>query len=301
MTTPTDELPPFETRLLAELTDVVEDRRRTVVTERTVTHPRRTRLAIATAGVAAVAIALALAPGLVSERGTPAFAVRELPGGIIEVDLRNDDLSGTDLAAELGEFGIDVDIETYPASPSLVGDVYLVIEDDGGEYVDHEDVPGLTVTVHDESDLGRSTWRFDPEAFADQVRLSVGVETPAGRPYQVSAWAFEPGEVLAGLHCAFDQPMRASDVVPHLDALGLDATWELTSSDGHPGQWESARVDDVPTGWVQTAFATDASTVAFHVIDASVVAEDDPQYRLRGWLQQLLEIPCTPEQAAAWD
>lgn len=292
--TPTDELPPFETRLLAELTDVVEDRQRTAAAERTVVRPRRTRLAVATAGVAAVGLALAVAPGLTRDNGQRAFALRPLEGGVIELDVFDRDLDGEALAAELGEFGIEVVVERMHASPSVVGRAEVFVGTESEPFVPLKDRPGITLPDADGSVPFRV--RIDPDEYDGEVLIRFLVETPPGEPYTMAQEVFEPGEVLGGLHCALGEPIRAEQLVPYVEELGLTAVWETIAPDpgGDPAVTYSERVGQVPDGEVMWGYAVDANTVALTVRADGVVLDHEHQPT------RLSDVPCTPEQAAAW-
>ncbi len=291
--TPTDELPPFETRLLTELTDVVEDRRHLAATERTVDRPRRTRLAVATAGVAAAALALAIAPGLTGDAGQPAYAIRELPNGVIEVRWFDRDLDGEALAAELAEFGVEVVVERMYASPSLVGQSEVFVGTDSE--LPLQDRSGITLPDPE----GSPTFRvlIDPDEYDGEVTIRFLVEPPPGEAYTMAQEVFEPGEALGGLHCALGEPFRAEQLVPYLDDLDLSVVWETIGPDpgGDPETARSEKVDDVPDGEVMWGYAVDDHTVRLEV------QLDDARLDPELWPPRLSDDPCTPDQAAAWD
>jgi hypothetical protein len=286
VTTPTDQLPPFETRLLAELTDVVEDRRRAAASERVV-RPRRTRYAVVTAGVAAIAVALAVAPGLTRDGGQRAFALRELPNGVLEVSYDRDLRDGRALEEELRSHGVDVGVRLVPSSPSAVGAIY------GLEAPEQGTEPGFAWGP----DGGEVAFVIDPELFRGEVTLHLSVAAAPGEPYELREEVFEPGEVLGGLHCALGEPIRADQLVPYLDELDLGVLWETIGPDpdGDPGVAVSEAIDDVPAGEVMWGYALDTDTVEVTVRADGV--ELDPEH----WPTRLSDVPCTPEQAAAWD
>lgn len=284
--TTTDELPPFETRLLATLTDVVEERRSAVVAAPALARPRRTRAAVATAGVAAVALALVVAPGVTGGNGARAFDVRELQNGHIEVYWDRHLRDGRALQAELQEVGVDVEIVPTPASPSAVGSVVSY----GGPALDE---PGF--------EWGRAgselVFTIDPEVFRGTVELHLAVEAMPGETYDIAEPVFQPGEILGGLHCAIGEPVRTEQLVPHLDGLGVDVIWETVVPDpaGDPAVAVGEEVDEVPTGQVLWGHAQDPETVRLHVLPdgASLDAEHYPP--------RISDVPCTPEQAAVWE
>jgi hypothetical protein len=287
VSTPTDELPPFETRLLAELTEVVEDRRRAAVAERTVARPRRTRLAVATAGVAAIALALAVAPGLTRDTGQRAFAVRELEGGVIQIVFDRDFRDGSALGDELRSYGVDVEMHAVPASPSAVGHIHSTEGPPPGE------TPGFDWGP-DGSD---TAFTVDPAVFRGRLKFHLGVEPAPGEGYTIAEEVFEPGEVLGGLHCALGEPLHAEQLVPYLDELGLGVEWEtiVPAPGDDPGMANVDQRTEAPDGEVMWGYARDADTVRITVRPDG--ATFDPRY----YSPRLSDEPCSPDQAAAWD
>jgi hypothetical protein len=81
--------------------------------------PRHGALVAATLAVAALAIAVI---GGLPQTASSAYAVRQLPDGVLEVSW-DGELDGDVLAATLREYDLDVQVETEPASLSLVGQV----------------------------------------------------------------------------------------------------------------------------------------------------------------------------------
>jgi hypothetical protein len=284
--TPTDELPTFERRLLAELTDVVEERQRAAV-ERPSIGARRPRLLAAAAGVAAVAVAIALVPGATRDGGIPAYALREVEGGVLEVRFDTDFRDGRALEAELRSYGVDVEILTVPASPSAVGQIH------GTE----GPVPGEEPGFSWGRDGDDTAFLIDPARFRGRLTFHLAVEPEPGEAYSIREEVFEPGEVLGGLHCALGEPLRAEQLVPYLDDLGLDVVWHTIRPhpDGDPGMAIVDEVADVPDGEVMWGYAVDADTVSFDVRPDGAVF--DPAY----YAPRLSDVPCTPDQAAAWD
>ncbi|GGI08717.1 hypothetical protein [Egicoccus halophilus] len=292
--TRTDDLPPFETRLLTHLLEVVEDRAEAATEETPPADPANAsrggglpRFAVA-AGVAALAVGLAVGPGLSRDGGSPAFAVRELDGGVIEVRYDTDFRDGHALEAALREHGVDVRILPVPATPSAVGEVHGLEMGEPGATT-----PGFTWGP----DGGDFAFTIDPAVFREELTLHLAVEAAPGEPYQLAEEAFEPGEVLGGLHCHLGEPVQASALVPYLDALDLDVVWEVIgpSPDGEPSSAFTERVDTVPDGRVMSGYAVDATTVRFEV--ELPTATLDPAH----WQPRLSDEPCTPELAAAWE
>ena len=244
---------------------------------------RRLRLA---AGVAIAAVALVLVQGVLTN-GNRAFAVRQLPNGVIEVDASPQFRDGDALAAELREFGIDVEITTVPSSPSMVGEVE-VFAPGGGDYIPE----GLSFGADGTPDV--FNLRIDPNLFTERLTLRLYVAAREGERYQFATSVFQPGEVLAGLHCALGEPLRAEDLPPYLADLGLTPVWTTISSTDDAGITNSEQVQEVPNGQVVIGFAQDSTTVEFEVLLDGVTLPD-------GYMSSYSDVACTPEQAAAWD
>lgn len=254
------------------------------------THPVRQRaprrvLGLA-AGAAAAAVVLVLVQGVLSDSNR-AFAIRPLPNGVIEIEASPQFRDGEALAAELREFGIDVKITTLPASPSMVGEVE-VFAPGGGDYIPE----GLTFGA--DGTPGVFDLQIDPNVFAEQLTLELHVAALEGERYLVASDVFGPGEVLDGLHCALGEPLRAEDLAPYLDRLGLTAVWTIISPTGDPSITNSEQVVEVPMGRVFSGFPQDSNTVAFEVLLDGVTLPDI-------YTPSFLSIPCTPEQAAVWN
>ena len=127
--------------------------------------PRRAlRLA---AGTAVAAVALVLAQGVFSD-GSRAFAVKQLPDGVVEVDAFAQFRDGDALAAELREYGIDVKITTLPSSPSLVGEVE-VFAPGGGDSIP----AGLSFGADGTPEVFQL--RIDPSRFTGALTLELHV------------------------------------------------------------------------------------------------------------------------------
>lgn len=243
---------------------------------------RRFRLAT---GLAAVAAGLFIAQSVFFSP-TAAFAVKPLPNGVIEVTVSSEFRDGSALAAELREFGIDVDVTSLAASPSMVGTASVF---GPGGYLPE----GLTVDF--DGAQGVQNWTIDPTTFSERLTIEMYVAAD-NEPYAVAAEVFEPGEVLGGLHCALGEPVRADDLLPYLSDLGLGAKWFLVTlvDASDPSISQETEVTQAPAGQVLSGYALDAQTVAFRV-QANGVALPSVFYAPR-----LSDLPCTAEQASAW-
>jgi len=250
--------------------------------------PKRLAALAATLAVAATALAVA---GLLPGADTPAYAVRQLENGVIQIENVADLHDPSGLEKELREFGVDVQIVPRPVSPSMVGQARATTDALGED----EPVEGLTFGGNDGT-KGVFTWMIDPRVFRDRITIELYVQADQGEGYDVSEEVFEPGEVLGGLQCALGEPLQAADVASRLSSLGLTAQWEVltafeTDSDG--GTYTTQPSAEVPNGQIISGYAVDGHTVRFEVLPDGQAPPD--------WLKpRLSDIPCSKEQAARW-
>ena len=254
-------------------------------------HRRRVsrRLVALAASLAMIGLAIALVPSIIGRTGSPAFAVRQLPDGVIEIENVADIRDAKGLEAELREFGIDAVIVTETASPSLVGTAQAFAPGLGDRQL-----PGLRFGKDGSPDVFR--WRIDPQVFRDQITITLYVEANKGEAYLNAAEVFEPGEVLGGLQCALGEPLRAADVAARLPKLGITPVWYVLTNfqgDSSGGTSHSEQVREVPEGEVSSGFAVNDHSVKFEVIPDGVTA-------LPWQHTPLSDVPCTEEQAARW-
>lgn len=238
------------------------------------------RLAVA-AAVLTVAVTGVLIQGVTAP--DPAYAVRQTPDGLVHASWSEDFQDGNGLAARFAEFGVDVEVVALPASPSAVGTVvsFATGPDVEGEATSvvppgityRDDEPGLTV---------------DPSVYSGTLRLDIGVAPEGDEPYTVAEEAFEPGEVLANVHCTLGEPVQAADLATHIDQLGLAVIWEVQTPDpSRPDSANSIVVDTTPDGTVLHAYARDSQTVRVTVRPAGV--EFPAGF---GWEPRLSDVPC---------
>ena len=258
------------------------------------TRIRRRSLALG-AILAVAAIALAVVPDLLSD--TPAYAIRPLPNGVIVIDWSDWDSfapNASAVAADLREYGVDVEITTIAASPSAVGGVTASFPrpGEGGPLPQ-----GLTIGKEGTPD--GLTWTIDPTVFHGPVTLEVAVPAHEGEQYVSRASVFEPGEVLGGLQCALGEPLRAVDVAARLSDLGITPVWYVTgpmtdvTADGY--YTEEHQVAEVPDGVILWGYALSEATVEFTVAPDGTPLSEYPEATL--WDS---DVPCTPGRAAAW-
>lgn len=238
--------------------------------------------------ILAVAAAVVVVPELLPG-GTPAYAIRRLPSGLVVIDWSMDNFApnADAMAADLRSYGVDVMITTIPSSPSEVGHVDATFKGALPE--------GLTLGKV--GTPGVFTWTFDPAVFHGPVTLEVSVPASAGEHYQIANSVFSPGEVLGGLQCALGQPLRAADVAARLPDLGLTAVWQvssLVSSDSTGSNWQNTQVGQVPDGFIGEGYSLNDTTVEFTVVSDRAALE-----KFQGG-SPLSDVPCTTGQTAAW-
>lgn len=244
--------------------------------------PRRTfRLSVASAAALAV---LVLAQVLFVDT-TPAFAVRELPNGLIEINVLPQFRDGPALATELRAYGIDVEITTMVASPSAVGQVDMSRQVLGEDFYVPE---GITFGEEGTPDV--FNWTIDPKLFTERLIIRMHVAARPGEQYVLAEEVFEPGEALGGLHCALGEPLRAQDLVPYLADLGITPIWFVVSPTDDPSIFQSEQVQEAPNARVLDGHSLDADTIRFNLALDGVTS----------WQTRLSDVPCTPEQAAGW-
>ena len=246
-----------------------------------VTHlaPRRRARRAVWVGAAAAAAIVAAVVGLLPGTAEPAFAVRELPDGTVQIDWRADLRDGDAIARELRSYGLDVSVEPVPSSPSMVGRT-LVATVDGFE-PDGSRPPGIDWGDDGADDV--FTWTIDPAVVTDSITVELAVAAEPGQRYVAAEEVFEPGEALAGLHCTLGTPLRAADVAANAD--GLELRWRVATPGPSPDVIENTEVRRVPDGEVLRGYAIDDSTVELTVRPDGV--ELGPAYEPR-----LSDVPC---------
>lgn len=247
----------------------------------------RVRVLRLVVGVAVAAVAFVLAQGFLTD-ATPAFAVRQLTNGVVQVDAATQFRDGNALATELRAYGINVKVTAVPSSPSEVGKVG-VFAPGGGDYIPK----GLTFGPDGSDDVFHFT--IDPRLFTERLTIEMHVAARPGERYVIAQEVFEPGEALGGLECALGEPLKAEELVPYLTKLQLSPQWFVISPTDDPTIYRTTQVDKVPDGEVMSGYSVDATTVHFEVKPDGVTLPPG------GYgLPHLSDVPCTPDQAAAW-
>ncbi len=211
-----EDLTGFEARLLAQLKEVVAERRHTRDRDAVVT-PRpqqRWRPAIVTA---ATAVAALVAGALIMyQPSSPAWAVVPLPDGSVQVTMSDDFEDPEALVSQLRTHGIEVTVlPVLPSSADLVGQV-----DFAGPL---EDEPGLD--VRSRGMRGATQFIVDPATFAGTIELHVAAEA-------TMADAFAPSEILHDLPCRPDELLLPGEVEDAASAAGAQVLWRTVEADG---------------------------------------------------------------------
>jgi hypothetical protein len=231
---------------------------------RTVQRPAARRRAVLVAALAIAGLVVAV-PGVLPGPDTAAYAVRHLPDGLLEVSW-DGDLDGEALAATLREYDVDVRVETEPVSPSMVGQVSGLgpLEQQGNAVFEW----GANASETE------SSFTLDPTAFSGTFYLLIDRAAEPGERYAAAAEAFTPGEVLSGLQCSVDLPLRSEVLAAHLDRLGQTAVWNVV---------DVSSSDAVPQGEVLNVHAIDAETVDVMVrLDGDTTPADPSPYLTPG-------------------
>lgn len=268
----------FEDRLLESLQHVVTDeRRRSLTGGPAMTHARPRRVitiaATSLAGVAAtataVAVGAAFVPGNADQTATaasdPAGAVTDdrpvIEDGMILMAqtagekgpiqvIGPDGSPREDLVAVLREAGLEVEVNEFPGSPSIVGTC------DG---ISIEDAPGATISADD------LTWTVDPEVFEGYIGLTCFRTPNPGEEIEAYGSAFGSGEPLAGVQCRLSPPFTAQELEDASQGTGVTLRWTESELDGPGGTAGPA-----PSGYVVTS----ASAIGDGVIDVRLTPEE---------------------------
>jgi hypothetical protein len=243
---------------------------------------RPLRLAVA----AAIITLAAAATTMFSSETSSVFAISETADGLIHVNVLDPTVGvrdGNALARDLRDRGIDTDVATVAASPSMVGRVELVSVDGPADGI----VSGADGTA------GVFDWTIDPTRFNGTLLVTIYVQGENGEAFGAAESIFEPGEKLGGLHCALGEPMRAADVERYLDQVGLTPIWSVVTPTDDPTITNSEIVDSVPDGIVLSGYAVNETTAQFTVLrDGTTLSQPI--------VGEISETPCTPNAASPW-
>ena len=252
---------------------------------RTPVGPSRRERPLVLAAAAVIAVLALVAGFTLAGTADPAYAISTTADGLIQINVLADFRDGEALARDLRDRGVDTEVQTIPASPSLVGTVELGTTDGPATGIQTGGADGSN-EVFD--------WTIDPSVFTGTLRVTVFVKADDGELFGAAQEVFEPGEKLAGLHCALGEPMRAADVAQFLGQVGLTPEWSVVTPTDDPSITNSARVDQVPDGIVLSGYATDNTHVRFDVLEDGQSLDSESG----GYIS---DFPCTPEAAAQWN
>ncbi|HVM13865.1 MAG TPA: hypothetical protein VM287_06010 [Egibacteraceae bacterium] len=234
----TEELSGFEARLLAELREVVEARPATAHDPDRRGFGRARRTVALVAAVTVLAVLAVLTPALLgSPRFTqPAFAVRTLPDGSVEVIVEEHFDEPTRLRQELVSHGVAVEVIEVAGSPSEVGKLsHLFVP---------EDAEGVEVRRSSPSHV----WEFvvDPDRFDGAITLEIARAAQPGEHLYATGDAFAEGEPLEGLPCALGWPIDSAELARAAARVGLDVSWIAVTNvtDNSWGGKDAARRPD---------------------------------------------------------
>ena len=187
-------------------------------TIRAVRPGRRRGLVGAFAGVA-VAAAVVVAVTLPGSSGGPAaFDVQRISNDTVSIRIVNTAVDAKEMTRQLHRQGLNIFIDTMPASPQLVG--FWLTSSFSGDVPESvasalmaQRSPGYTATVE------------LPVSFRGEIRLGIGRATRPGEEVQVGGMpnALAPGGRLACLHASGGDPQTVRTAV---EALGYTVQWD---------------------------------------------------------------------------
>jgi hypothetical protein len=186
-------------------------------------EPRRTLSVARWSAVAAAVAALVVGIGVVASstggptgHGPAAFAIEALPSGGVSIRVVNTRVAADDMTAQLRAVGLNIDIDTAPASPQLVGRWLVVTAS--------EDVPGRVADEVAAQTLGSTATLEVRKRFPGELTLTVGRSPEPGEDVQVAGTpnALAPGGLLYCQRLAGQAPATADAA---LTAAGYTVTW----------------------------------------------------------------------------
>jgi len=215
-------------------------------------------------GVAAAAIAVAVTwpgqPHGTTSRSTADlhlvdFSVRH---GTITARITDPDAAASQLTAVFRAHGLDIQVQTVPVSPSLVGTIV------------YSDAPIIRTLWSPACSLtGCPVGLVIPASFTGRADIAVGRLAKPGEGYQATADVFAPGEAL---HCSGLLGAPAASALPVLRRLHLtanwwaltDANWPLTGSQA--GSSIGQRPERARAGYIVEGDAASATQVALDTL-----------------------------------
>jgi hypothetical protein len=228
---------------------------------------RAPRTLIAAAAVAAlIAVLTVVSQSAVSPNKAKAAGIHFVrSGGYIYATIDDPSAPAASMQAAFDENNLNVAVSVLPSSPSIAGTIGFM------------DVPPSFEPIYGPKDSCLSDGALTDAGELIYTRCVIGMRVPAdssgkasiqvdgtppaGQPYETSADAFAPGEVL---HCSEVRVgMTVSEVVPILQKLGLTAIW-IGDPDGNQ---ESGNVSEtsVESFFIRSATPNSLGAVLFTV------------------------------------
>ncbi len=215
---------------------------------------------IATAAVVAVAVQWPTTPHVgKSHTATPDLRLVDFSAGhgYVTALITDPYAAASQLTAVFRAHGLNIQVQTVPVSPSLVGTFI------------YTDAPAVRTLWKPGCSLdGCPVGLVIPASFTGQASVAVGRPAKPGDGYQATADAFAPGEAL---HCSGLLGRPASAAQPVLKKLGLRASWWQPTDANWPipskgrliaGQRKERR----PVGYIIEGDPLSATTVALDTL-----------------------------------
>jgi len=205
-------------------------------------------LAAATAMI--VALALVLSPASPT-RGPSGASVPRLrlvvfrsDGDQIIARITDPSAAAEQLTAVFKAHGLNIQVQTLPVSPSLVGTIV---------YSDVSNVQSLQAgPCMSGGGTGCDVGLVIPADFSGEAYVSVGRAAAPGEDYASSADVFAPGEVL---HCSGILGQSTSTTASTLQEMGVTVRWDVQPTGS----------GSVPDGYVVSGTAMSSTTVLLNV------------------------------------
>jgi hypothetical protein len=186
------------------------------------------RLLIAAAAAALIAVLIVVSQSAVSPGKAKAAGFHFVRnGGFVYATIDDPSAPVASVQAAFDEANLNITVSVLPSSPSIAGTIGFM------------DVPSSFQPIYGPKDSCLSDGALTdagelmytrcvigmrvPTGFSGTASIQVNGTPPAGQPYETSADAFAPGEVL---HCSEVRVgMTVAEAVPILQKLGLNAIW----------------------------------------------------------------------------
>ncbi|MDQ1711007.1 MAG: hypothetical protein QOE45_457 [Frankiaceae bacterium] len=221
--------------------------------------PRRVVMAMAAAVVFTGGVLVALSARGPGDAGGTAFAMERVAGGTIAVRVVDSDVSARAMTRQLRAAGVDVRVETMPASPQLVG-TWLYVGNDGHVpdsvyYAIVAQTHGYVATIEVSASLPGG------------LVLGVGRAPHRGEGVQVSGRrnALAPG---GALYCTRLPGVAASVAAAHL------------ATDGYAVRWADGKVPAAGTR-IAAAYVSDDAP---KTVVLSALSPSDSRFGPQSWL-----------------